>query len=127
VAVNGPAFADRTAVDYVALHGSILYDKPFRFDPMDLSSAFSSDGDLWHMLTEAIQRFPTIFCGYGLNDPGVLQALSPTTVLNRQHEPKWILLRDPSDAEKDYFRASDFHLIPGVLIKRFSMKARSEM
>jgi hypothetical protein len=80
---------------------------------MDLASAFSSDPDKWRMLTQRLQKHPTIFCGYGLADAGVLQALSPNATKNRPHQNKWILLRDPDEATKAYFTALGFNLIVG--------------
>jgi hypothetical protein len=94
VDITGPAFSDRSAVDYIALHGCVMHPSPrYVFNQMELAAAFSSDPDKWRMLTQRLQRFPTLFCGYGLSDAGVLQALSPTSTKGRPHQDKWIELR----------------------------------
>jgi hypothetical protein len=82
-----------------------------------LASAFSSDPDKWHVLTGRLQKFPTVFCGYSLNDAGVLQALSPETVNERPHQDKWIVLRDADDAAESYFTALGFNIIIGGTVE----------
>lgn len=110
--VSGPAFGDRSAVDYIALHGSVTHSPSrFVFNPMELATAFSSDPDKWRVLTQRLQRAPTIFWGYGLADAGVLQALSPVSVKGRLHQDKWIVLREPDEATKAYFAALGFNII----------------
>ncbi|MCU1302938.1 MAG: hypothetical protein JWQ87_3222 [Candidatus Sulfotelmatobacter sp.] len=110
--ITGPAFGDRSAVDYIALHGSVTHSSSnFVFNPMELATAFSSDPDKWRVLTQRLQRFPTVFWGYGLADAGVLQALSPASVKGRLHQDKWIVLREPDEGTKAYFSALGFNII----------------
>src|SRR6185312_14321198 len=113
---RGPAFSDRAAVDYIPLHGNILHSEGFTFNPVAIASAFSSDRDRWHYLTQRLQKAATIFCGYGLEDAGVLEALNPATVAGREHQGKWILLREQDAAAEAYFTALGFNLIVGDIL-----------
>lgn len=110
---TGPAFGNKTAVDYIPLHGSVVHTEGFTFSPVKIASAFSSDPDRWHFLTQRLQKSPTIFCGYGLEDAGVLEALNPITIAGREHQDKWLLVRDHNDATEAYFSALGFNLIVG--------------
>ena len=110
---TGPAFANKTAVDYIPLHGSVVHAEGFTFNPVKIASAFSSDPDRWHFLTQRLQKSPTIFCGYGLEDAGVLEALNPITIAGREHQDKWLLVRDHNDSTEAYFSALGFNLIVG--------------
>lgn len=110
---TGPAFANKTAVDFVPLHGSVVHSEGFTFNPVKIASAFSSDPDRWHLLTQRLQKSSTIFCGYGLEDAGVLEALNPLTVAGREHQDKWLLVREQDGATEAYFSALGFNLIIG--------------
>jgi len=112
IAISGPAFKDRDAVDFLALHGCVIHNNDeFLFNPLDLASAFSSDPDKWRYLTHSIQKLPTLFWGYGLWDAGVLQALSPKTTGGRAHKDKWIVLQRSDDPATKYFQALGFKII----------------
>ncbi len=112
LSVRGPAFVDRSAVDFVALHGSIVHDgEPLVFGSTDLAASFSLDPDKWHFLTGQLQRRPTLFWGYSLGDAGVLQALNPASTRGRAHQDKWIVLRNPTDPDKKFFAALGFQII----------------
>ena len=110
---TGPAFANKTAVDYIPLHGSVVHPEGFTFNPVKIASAFSSDPDRWHFLTQRLQKSPTIFCGYGLEDAGVLEALNPVTIAGREQQDKWLLVREHNNATEAYFSALGFNLIIG--------------
>lgn len=110
----GPAHHDRSAIDVVTLHGSVLDDmRPLRFGSAELAGAFASDPDRWHFLTQRLQNTPTLFWGYSVADAGALQALNPETVRERQHKDKWIVLRPTSadEATRSFFRALGFQLV----------------
>jgi hypothetical protein len=112
LAVRGPAFTDRAAIDFVALHGSIVHsNEPLTFSATDLAASFSLDPDRWHFLTAQLQKLPTLFWGYSLGDAGVLQALNPATIRGRTHQDKWIALLKPTDADIRFFTALGFQII----------------
>ncbi len=128
LAVRGPAFTDRSAVDFWALHGSILHtQEPLTFSSTDLAAAFSADPDKWHFLTGQMQKFPTLFSGYSLSDAGILQSLNPVTTRGRTHQDKWIVLREPSAADIRFFTALGFqtiHADTATLLEYFATKIR---
>jgi len=110
--LRGPSFSDRTAIDLIPLHGSIIHeDESLTFSTLDIASSFSSDPDKWHVLTERLQANPMLFWGYSITDAGVLQALSPLTSKGRTQKHKWILLRERDKAAIQYFQALGFYII----------------
>ncbi|MBP8809369.1 MAG: SIR2 family protein [Kofleriaceae bacterium] len=112
VALKGPVRCDRFAINYIALHGSLLHrDAKLTFATTGIASAFAQDPDLWHMLTSQMQQTPTLFWGYGLADAGVLQSLSPDIIKGRELKDKWIVLRKEDSATEQYFRALRFNII----------------
>jgi hypothetical protein len=113
ILLHGPSFAEKTAVDFIALHGSVIHDEGFTFNPVKIASAFSSDPDRWHTVTQRLQRSATVFCGYGMEDAGVLESLSPSSSGGREHKEKWILLHRADMSTQTYFKALGFHLILG--------------
>lgn len=110
--IRGPVFNDRLAIDTITLHGSVLDDsRAMSFSATDLAVAFRIDPDRWHFLTQRIQTFPTLFCGYSMNDAGTIEALSPHTIRGRPQKDKWIVVHEDDKATVDYFRALDFQII----------------
>ena len=128
LAVRGPAFTDRSAIDFFALHGSIVHPgEPLTFSSTDLAAAFSADPDKWHFLTGQMQKFPTLFWGYSLSDGGILQSLNPITTRGRSHHDKWIVLREPTAADIRFFTALGFQIIQSdtaALLEYFADKIR---
>jgi hypothetical protein len=99
LSVKGPAFTDRSAIDFIALHGSIVHPgEALEFSSTNLAASFSADPDKWHYLTGQLQKRPTLFWGYSLGDAGTLQALNPSTTKGRVHQDKWIALYRPTTA-----------------------------
>lgn len=112
ITITGPSFQDRSAIDYIPLHGCINHTPhDFVFSILNIAAAFSRDPDKWHFLTERVQNIPTLFWGYGLNDAGVLQSLNTATIKSREHKDKWIVLRTHDDASVSYFKSLGFQII----------------
>jgi hypothetical protein len=113
VSLQGPAYSDRSAIDFVALHGSILNNsRSMSFSSRDVAAAFRSDPDRWHALTNQLQALPTIFWGHGIEDAAVLEALNPSTVRGRPYKDKWMILQPSIDEGTiRYFKALDFQII----------------
>ncbi len=110
--IGGSSFKTTDAVDYIPLHGCITHgDGNFTFGAMDLASAFARDPDRFHFLTERLQKLPTLFWGYAMEDAGALQSLDRRTIQNREHQQKWIQLRNPTPPEFEYFSELGFSLI----------------
>lgn len=109
--LKGPAFKDRTALDFLSLHGCVLDNtRPMTFGTRDLASAFSAEPDSWRFLTNRLSEYPTLFWGHGIEDSGVLEALNPK---QKEHKPKWLILNPTSvdEGQIQYFRAMDFQII----------------
>ncbi|MFN3721378.1 MAG: SIR2 family protein [Rhizobium rhizophilum] len=113
---QGSAGPGRTNVDFVPLHGHISHSTSnYVFSEFDLASIAFSDPDRFHFLTERLQKFPTIFLGYALRDAGALRALDPRAVAGRHHRDKWVLLRNPTGDDIDYFKSCGFHILAGEI------------
>lgn len=112
---NGPLIHDRTALDYVALHGSVRNpDRAYRFSPAELAAAFAADPDRWRYLRHKLNRGPMLFWGYSLEDSGTLEALETSGDLASADQPRWIVLpRDVGESDRAYFRTLGFSLITG--------------
>ncbi len=111
---RGATFGDRTAIDYVPLHGSVAHaDGQFLFSTTDLATAFSEDPDKWHLLTGQLQALPTLFWGYSLSDPGTQEAISFFTSKGRSHREKWMCLRTADEGAARFFKALGFYIIVG--------------
>lgn len=111
--IKGPAFNEKNAIDIVTLHGSVVDSKRnYKFSDSDIATAFRSDPDRWHFLTQRLQANPTLFWGYALNDAGTIESLSPDTIKGRQHQDKWITIRDNTDIGLiEYYKARNFQTI----------------
>ncbi len=110
--IRGPSHNDKSAIDFIPLHGTVAHTEDrLVFADLDIASAFSTDPDKWFFLTSRLQYLPTLFWGYGLNDAGVLQALSPSSMQGRPQKEKWIVLREKDDPAIQFFRALDFNII----------------
>ncbi len=108
---NGPTYSDRSAIDFIPLHGNILKEDPLVFSTIDIASTFSTDPDKWNFLTNKLQTFPTIFWGYSISDAGVIKALNPNSIKGREQKPKWIVLHEKDEARISYFKSLDFSII----------------
>ena len=110
---KGPSFNDKDAIDIVTLHGCVIDTvRPLVFSPYDIAASFRTDPDRWHSLTAALQKYPTLFWGYRVEDSDTLEALSPQTIQGRDHQDKWIVLRHGTDeGSLAYFRSLGFKTI----------------
>ncbi|HUT50736.1 MAG TPA: SIR2 family protein [Alphaproteobacteria bacterium] len=114
VSMHGSEHLDRSAINYVPLHGSVVENEPqFYFSDADMASAFAEDPDKWKYLSKGLEDYPTVFCGYGLNDAGVWESLSSRQESGRGHKSKWILVNDADAGTEEYFSAIDFQIIRG--------------
>jgi len=112
VTKRGSIYNDKNAINYIPLHGCVLDETPnYIFGTTELASAFASDRDKWHYLTNAIQQYPTIFWGYSLSDSGVLEALHPATTNMRPRNKCWIIVND--DRHNEYYKALGMNIIYG--------------
>lgn len=90
---HGPVYQDRSAIDLVMLHGSVLNErKPFRFGKTEISSSFENEPVRWRDLQDRLQRNSILFWGYSVEDPGTLQALAESVARNSGDKKHWIIL-----------------------------------
>jgi hypothetical protein len=111
VTING-AFLGKESINYIPLHGSIENpQKPFKFSPNEIVSAFSTDRDTWQYLRQGVEKYPTLFWGYSLSDAGVIEALFSPGSNYKFHQTKWIILSDKNESMDQYFDALGFNII----------------
>lgn len=113
MSVNGESM-DTNRINYLPLHGSVLHpERPYIFDVASLANIYRQVPRMWNYLSNATEKFPTVFIGYSFNDSSVIQALTSQPSFENAKQEKWILLRNPSDDELEYFKAMDFSIIKG--------------
>lgn len=112
VTKTGASFAEKTAINFIPLHGDVDDEFPeYYFSTTEIAAAFSSDPDKWRYLTHALTKAPTLFWGYSLEDAGVLEAMSPLATKGRAKETIWIAVKDADDASIEYFQALGLNII----------------
>lgn len=112
VTYNGESYSDSFAVDFSALHGNVRYsDRKMIFDVSSISNAYSTNPKIWNQLALDFERKITLFWGYGLQDTGVIQALTSTNTQPENHKDKWIIIRNSEDDIIAYFEALGFNII----------------
>ncbi|MDQ0317342.1 P-loop NTPase [Amorphus orientalis] len=125
--LQGATFGDRDAVEYLPLHGNVLYPEPdFSFTPIETASAFANNPTQFQYLVSCLLKDPTIFLGYSFKDAGTLQALSHHFTTPAQPKSKWIQLRTDEKAYVDYFKSLGFEIIIGdteSIIDYFNIRA----
>ena len=110
--LQGPSFRDRKAINYYPLHGSILNkERPMIFTSLAVASSFSGNPKLWSDLIRSIESIPTIFWGYSLSDPGILETLNSIKTTGYEKNPKWIVLHKENPEEEEYFKALGFNIV----------------
>ncbi len=125
ISLRGPSIVGSSAIDYIALHGSIVHPPSdgLDFSPVEISSSFERDKDKWFGYLGRIQKTPTLYWGYSVADAGVLQALSKEAANGREKAPAWVTLREEDDEAIEYYSALGFQIIVGNtsdLLKYFS-------
>jgi len=113
ISIRGPAISGSSAIDYIALHGSVTHPSRYGLDfsPVEISSSFERDKDKWYGYVGRIQKTPTLYWGYTISDAGVLQALSKETHGGKEIAPAWITLRKEDDEAIEYYTSLGFQII----------------
>lgn len=125
ISIRGPSIDGATAIDYIALHGSVVHaqSEVMDFSPVEISSSFERDKDKWYSYLGRIQKTATLYWGYSMADAGVLQALSKDANNKRDRAPAWIVLRTEDNEAIEYYTALGFQIIIGDtedVLKHFS-------
>src|SRR5690554_3288462 len=111
--LNGVSFRDKSAIDYIYLHGSITDEEsPLIFGDLDIASAFSNDPNRWNYFKSLMNRHPTLFWGYALRDAGTLQVFSDA-INDNNKKNSWIIVHPEhtSDDEIQYYKSLDLKII----------------
>lgn len=110
---NGDSL-DKKAINYLPLHGNVdSPEKGYTFSVSDIVNSFHDNGRSWQYLMHSIEKCPTIFVGYSMSDTATLQALTSSNTFDNAKKEMWILLRQPTEDEKDYYHALGFNIIVG--------------
>lgn len=112
--LHGPTYSDKSSIDLITLHGSILNDQSLmRFSSTDIASAFRNDPSRWYDLQERLSKQPVLFWGYSVEDPGTLEALARSISTNGGESRIWLTVHPDlvGTSILDYYHALNFHLI----------------
>ncbi len=110
--LQGPTFRDRKGLNYYPLHGCILNkERPMVFTSLAVASSFSGSPKLWGDLIRSLEEYPTIFWGYSLSDPGILETLNSIKTTGYEKSEKWVVLHKEGPEEEEYFKALGFNII----------------
>ncbi len=127
--LQGVSFRDSDAVEFLPLHGSILYPDPeFTFTPIEIASAFSNNPTQFQYLVTCLGKAPTLFLGYSLSDAGTLQSLNSTFSGGPQTKARWIQLHEENSDAETYFKSLGFNIIVGdtAAVLDFLVKLKEE-
>lgn len=112
VSYEGTKIDEPGSIDYSALHGCVVNDdRKLIFDVSSLNNAYSNSPRVWDYLSHAIEKTPTVFWGYNLNDSGVIQALTSNRTLKQAQKPIWIILTEGAASSAPYYEAMGFNII----------------
>lgn len=111
--MRGPSIVGSSAIDYIALHGSVVHppSEGMDFSPVEIASSFERDKDKWYGYIGRVQQTPTLYWGYSMADAGVLQALAKDTANGRERAPAWVTLRAEDDEAIEYYSSLGFQII----------------
>lgn len=109
--VNGDC-ANEQGINYLPLHGYIKYpENGYVFSVEKIASIYNQAPRIWSYLSSAIEKFPTLFIGYGLNDTGVIESIMSQQTFKNAQKAMWIMLYDPSQDDIEYFEGIGFNII----------------
>lgn len=118
ISLRGPSLVGASAIDYIALHGSVVHQQSegLDFSPVEMASSFERDKDKWFGFLGRVQQTPTLYWGYSVADAGVLQALAKETTSGRERAPAWVTLRTADEEAIEYYSSLGFQIIVGDTI-----------
>lgn len=109
--VNGDCI-DNQGINYLPLHGYIKYpERGYVFSVETIANIYNQVPRIWAYLSAALEKYPTIFIGYGLNDTGVIEAITSEQTFKNAQKAKWIVLYKPSKDDILYFEGIGFNVI----------------
>lgn len=109
--VNGDCANDK-GINYLPLHGFVKYpEQGYVFSVEKIANIYNQAPRIWSYLSSAIEKYPTLFIGYGMNDTGVIEAVLSQQTFNNAQKQKWIVLHNPSTDDIEYFEGIGFDII----------------
>lgn len=113
ISLRGPSIVGSSAIDYIALHGSVIHpsSEGLDFSPVEIASSFERDKDKWFGYIGRVQQTPTLYWGYSMADASVLQALAKETGNGRERAPAWVTLKTEDDEAIEYYSSLGFQII----------------
>lgn len=103
---------DSSAINYLPLHGNVdSSSDTYIFDTASLANIYSNVPRIWNYVSHSIEKYPTLFVGYSLNDSSTIQALTSRNTFEDVQKEKWIVLHQPTDDEVEYFETMNFNVI----------------
>ena len=114
--LRGQTFGDRSAIEYIALHGCVRHnDRAFDFTAADISMASLTNPIEFEALTTTLSRRPVLFLGYGMSDAGVIQAFGKSIMAGNGTHQNWILLHKEDAAAEEFYRSLGLNVIVGTV------------
>ena len=109
--INGDC-ANEQGINYLPLHGYVKYpENGYVFSVEKIASIYNQVPRIWSYLSAAIEKYPTLFIGYGLNDTGVIESVMSQQTFSNAQKSMWIVLYNPSQDDIDYFEGIGFNII----------------
>ena len=108
---NGDCIDER-GVNYLPLHGYVQNpERGYVFSVEKIANIFNQATRIWSYLSAALEKYPTVFIGYGLNDAGVIEAITSEQTFQNAQKSKWIVLYNPTKDDIEYFESMGFNII----------------
>lgn len=103
---------DSRGVNYLPIHGNVEDEEsPYIFSVSSLATIFNDSSRIMNYLTIAMEKYPTLFIGYGMNDNSVIQALTSQPSFYDIQKERWAVLNNPDESTIEYFKSFDFKII----------------
>ena len=108
---NGDCIDER-GVNYLPIHGYVQNpEKGYIFSVEKIANIYNQATRIFSYLSAALEKYPTIFIGYGLNDAGVIEAITSEQTFQNAQKNKWIVLYNPTKDDVEYFESIGFNII----------------
>lgn len=109
--INGDCTSER-GINYLPLHGYVKYpNHGYVFSVEKIANIYNQAPRIWSYLSSAVEKYPTLFIGYGMNDAGVIDAVIAQRTFNNAQKSMWIVLNNPSEDDVEYFEGIGFNII----------------
>lgn len=110
-AVNGDC-PSANGINYLPLHGYVKYpEKGYVFSVEKIANIYNETPRVWSYLSSAVEKYPTLFIGYNMNDTGVIDSILAQKTFNNAQKAMWIILYNPSNDDIEYFEGLGFGII----------------